>query len=193
MKNQLPYISIVGIKSQEEINKIVELYNSFDKNPKRILSLGFTLSDSHIKLGIKMILSKKAKSYQYHFEYLKSNFPTVFPVLHFHTKEIKQGFKKLRKYIESCNAMKEIGIQFNLDKPVNILNFENLKRFFPRCKLILQFNQSYFHLNNCVCQIFASQYENIIDYSLLDCSRGKGKPIDIGQAVRLFTRKRKAY
>ncbi|MBU1199178.1 MAG: hypothetical protein KKF46_00555 [Nanoarchaeota archaeon] len=194
-----PYIGITGITSGFQVWSLKEIY----------ANAGISMHSSHIPmLGILVsqdTLLGKASNRRYPHV---NNIPNILLVadeefltmIHYHTKDkttLAEQVSLLFKgsahtmFGESMPNIYNTGlcraIQLNIYKPP-MKELEKIKKEFPDMQIVFQASKYSMRKHDSPAEFadYVSQYNDFIDYVLIDPSGGRGEVFDIDKSVNIF-------
>ena len=167
------YIGITGFADKEEV---INVSRSLLPDMSRKLMVGVLVSNKTLNGGTNKYPNRYPKMDR--IGQIFVNDSCFINMVHYYTDDqtsLCAQLEKVMSYIgEFCN-----GIQLNMSWP----NPNDLKRFkknFPHKKIVLQINRMMLQeIPSRLVTRCLADYENLIDYVLLDASGGRGKELEI--------------
>ena len=183
-----PYIGVTGLISKSEIQSTLELFAScgITLQTSRIPMIGILVTEETLRVGTHR---KKARypPLKEIPELLKTAKGKCFATIHYHSKN--PGFAE---EIGDLLCYKEIyenglcrGLQLNLADPSS-REIQKIRKSFPQLAIILQLNPSLLSTNVKWVSFITEHDYRMLEYFLVDHSRGTGRPIDLTFATAVY-------
>lgn len=183
-----PYIGITGFTSKSEIQSTLDLFvrHGITLQTDRIPMIGILVTEETLRLGAH---AKKERypPFKEIPELLKIAKGKCFTTIHYHSKN--PGFAEEVRELLSYKRIYENGLcrglQLNLTDPSS-REIQKVRKSFPQLAIILQLNPSLLSTNVKYVSFITKYDYRMVEYFLVDHSRGKGKPIDLTFATTVY-------
>ncbi len=184
------YIGITGLTNIHQVEMLVTYFKKFGFiiDSDRIGMIGFLISPRNLDPDWKSSRYPSFKKYKPMLETCKKR---VFSTLHIDTKSSFDWLSSLKTLLQKIEPDSEKmmdlidGIQINVKHP-DPCDISELKILYPDLKIILQYANDFIKLDAESVIKDLKAYENIIDYILIDPSRGRGLKIDFRDAINHY-------
>ncbi len=189
MNKAKPYIGVTGFMELDEVERCRECWAELCQNetPQRLLMIGILISSTTLAGQVNSLSGQFPRCSLIRKIVIDS--PYLFNCLHFNTRAPENLYDQLMLSMD-YGGEKINGIQLNMVWP-EAKALQRVKTQYPRLKYVLQVSP---HLAGyqlmtpmqVACKIKAV-YGNLIDYVLVDFSRGLGQELPLDD-VRLYLR-----
>jgi len=184
--NPKNYIGVTGLVSKEEVSYICKSFEDFGlyDNPFHKPMIGILASYKTLNnIEVENRRYPKLDALSELINEMKSG---TFKTIHYNTREFNSLFEQISKLISIPYYRNSLdGLQLNMTYPP-IGQVEKIKEKFPKLDVIFQANSGV--LNSGSKKEIAKSiknYENLIDYVLIDASGGRGKNLNILYSAEL--------
>lgn len=186
----MDYVGITGITKKDEINFI----KSFVK--KGTFMCGILVSYK-ILHGDNNSENKRYVHASDLYDICKTSYESgFFTILHYNTKNTNSFATELNEIIKKYDLYEYIdGFQLNIDLPQKC-ELVRLKHLYPLKKIIFSLNKSILYptdtinldlnTNRYLHEYFNTSIADIIDYVLIDLSKGLGKTLDVNYCANIY-------
>jgi hypothetical protein len=181
------YISITAARDEKEVNAVLDAFQS----------AGFALGQNHTPvIGVQVSENTLNGITPKNYRFPKFNeIPSLIrlmegkamPVIHYNTKNVDNLFEQVEKTMSSCDCRT---VQLNTTWP-DIAQVEKIKQRFDGIKIILQLNYKGMEVGDAVDKIVS--YGTLLDYILLDPSRGGGHMFDMETSAAFYSELKSRY
>lgn len=171
------YIGITGITKSVKVDKTLELFNQFGFNmdSEHIPMLGFLISPRNLNQDWYSSRYPKASQFK---PLLKIAEGRAFNTLHIDSKAHLDWDIALETLVKELDLVDLVdGFQINVKHP-ELKKFKRLRKVFPHKKIILQYSNDFLDLKPRDACKQIKPYSKVIDYILMDPSRGRGLGLD---------------
>lgn len=185
MKSSIPYIGVTGLTSKKEVNQVVSL---FEENPfsSHVPMLGFLVSYKTLNhLPTENRRYPKIEDLPGLLRVLEDK--KVFPTIHYNSRE--KGLFNQVSSIFGLGVYQENlcrGLQLNIPWP-DLNELKVIKSVYPELKITFWVSKevtSSGPIDQIVNRI--SNYNQLVDYVLLDPSAGKGLEFDLDLFCKIY-------
>ena len=171
------YIGITGITRCVQVEKTLELFNhfGFSMDSEHVPMLGFLISPRNLNQDWYSSMYPKASQFK---PLLKSAAGRAFNTLHIDSKAHLDWDIALETLVKELDLVDLVdGFQINVKHP-ELNKLTRLRKVFPHKKIILQYSNDFLELKPRIAYKQIKPYSKLIDYVLMDPSRGRGLGLD---------------
>lgn len=188
MDKARPYIGITGFMEADEVTACLNYWRQVtNPTPQYLLMIGVLVSSKTIT-GHANAWSNKFPKRQY-FRRIFQRSDYLFNCLHFATRDPERLYDHLMLALEYSNGLAD-GIQLNLVWPDEAALWR-VKTQYPRLKFVLQVSPhlaGYLLMSPAqIANTINVKYGRVIDYVLVDFSRGFGKQLPLTEVCKFLS------
>ncbi len=183
-----PYIGITGFTTKKEVEEICDEFNNIliSTDNKHIPMLGFLVS--YKTLNKTPVKNKRYPLFENVFSLLRSIDKRFLTMIHYNSREINTLADQVSRVFEGiyenglCRAM-----QLNIVWP-DLNQVKKIKTKFPEMQIVFQASQNVMKGKTPIeIAKGIKQYNDFLDYVLIDPSGGRGEPFNIKNSLEVYS------